>query len=95
MRVIQKRALKGRGRELHGHIIRQSALVACQRPQHAFILAGLADNAHMREVLCGGTQQGDATDVDLLERLCDRHVALGERLLKWVEVDDYEVDEMC
>lgn len=60
--------------------------------EEASVVVGVAEDGDTLVVLCGGAQQRDAANVDLLDSLGDADVDLGDGLLEGVQVADDVVD---
>jgi hypothetical protein len=71
---------------------RQRQIVLSQQSENPVVLVRPTHDGDVREVLCGGPQQRDPADVDLLERVSERRALFRHCFLERVEVDDDHVD---
>lgn len=60
--------------------------------QEVVVVVGVAEDGDARVVLCGGADQGDTANVNLLDGLGDGDVDLGDCVLEGVQVADDIVD---
>lgn len=56
------------------------------------VVLGVGKDGDARVVLCGGTEEGDSTDVNLLDGLGDGDIDLSDGVLEGVQVADDVVD---
>ncbi|TLD22845.1 hypothetical protein PspLS_07561 [Pyricularia sp. CBS 133598] len=88
--VVVGRVLKGlEGVELAARLL---DLAAVELLEELGVVGRVAQDGDARVVLCGGADQGDAANVDLLNGLGDGDVDLGDGVLEGVQVADDVVD---
>ena len=64
-----------------------------ERGQHRRVVCRVDHDEHVVEVLRGRADHARTADVDLLDEIVERHVGLGRRLDKGIQVHDDHVDE--
>ena len=60
--------------------------------QHGIVVGGITDERYTFMVLCRGTDEGHAADVNVFDGICIRDIGLGNRLLERIEIDSDEVN---
>ena len=88
----------GVGKDLRGQLPTQPGayapghVPALESSDHDRIIIGIDDHDHVAVILRGGAQHRRPTDVDLLDRLLERHVGPRDRLAERIEVHRDQVD---
>src|ERR1700683_3166889 len=70
------------------------AAVFSQVAEDFFVLGGLDGDEDEAVILGGGTNHRGAADVDVFDRLFQRHAGLGDGFLERVEVDAEQIDRL-
>ena len=88
----------GVGEDLRGQLPTQPGAYApghvppLESSDHDRIIIGIDDHDHVAVILRGGAQHRRPTDVDLLDRLLERHVGPRDRFAERIEVHRDQVD---
>ena len=92
-RIIPRGALVHFGRQLAPQFQRRPAIFA-DLFRYLIIVRRIGDDRHGLMVLGRAAQHGGTADVDVLDRICQCHIRLGNCGLKGIQVHHHQIDGM-
>ena len=73
---------------------RRLSFIIAHRFEHESVIGWIDNNGNALVIFGGAADHRWATDVDILDRFGQRHIRFGDRLFKWVKVNDQKIDRL-